>query len=124
MNTQQKNTKKVAPNFGERQQRARTLITGKGEDFNATPVITPQAQAAFERKRKNFKNFMEFHKIHDVDDLELKRLNCEIPKELHTWLNVYSRSNVSDYGSMTEIVIDLLNKFAHEQGFSMKLDKD
>lgn len=116
MNTQ-KNTKKVVPDFGARSDRARALVTGKGEDLNA---VTPQAEAAFERKRKNFKRFMDFHNINDVDELELKRLNCEIPKELHTWLNVYSRSNVSDYGSMTEIVIDLLNKFAHEQGFSMK----
>jgi len=48
---------------------------------------------------------------------EIKRLNCEIPKELHTWLNLYARSNHSEYKSMTAIVINLLGNFAIERGF-------
>lgn len=58
----------------------------------------------------------------DTSNIDFKRLNCEIPKVLHTWLNVYARSSSNESSSMTEIVINVLEKFAKEHGFKTNID--
>lgn len=72
------------------------------------------------KNQKAYIQYMQDQGVENVNDLNFKRLNCDIPKELHCWLNVYARSNTSEYKSMTEIVIDLLGKFAKQRGFKIK----
>lgn len=72
------------------------------------------------RNQKAFIQYMKDQGVENISNLDFKRLNCEIPKELHTWLNVYARSNVSEYKSMTEIVIKILAEFARQRGFRVK----
>lgn len=75
------------------------------------------------KSKSTYKTYIQYmldHGVKNPDSLDFKRLNCDIPQELHTWLNIYARSNQSEYTSMTEIVISLLGKFAKENGFKIK----
>lgn len=72
------------------------------------------------KNQKAYIQYMQDQGLEDVNDLNFKRLNCDIPKELHCWLNVYARSNTSKYKSMTEIAIDVLGKFAKKRGFKVR----
>lgn len=115
---------RTAPNFGvssSRSDRAKTFITGQGEDVSKTDV-TPTAPAHSKISDKSYKaciRYMQDHGITDPDSLEFKRLNCDIPRDLHNWLNVFARSS-NEYSSMTEIVIQELGRFAKERGFKVE----
>lgn len=93
---------------------------GKGKKFNKSHkqenVINLDKVT---KSLKMKKIFVEERKDQNINDRDLKRLNCEIPKQLHTWLNVYARSNSSGYRTMTEIVIKVLDEFAKERGFKV-----
>ena len=123
-NTQNKSNR-TAPDFGvsnSRSERAKTFITGQGEDVSktdTTPVAVPVNSKISDKSYKACIRYMQNHGITDPNSLEFKRLNCDIPLELHNWLNVYARSS-SEYNSMTEIVIHQLSKFAKERGFKVK----
>lgn len=72
------------------------------------------------KNQKAYIQYMQDQGVENINYLNFKRLNCDIPKELHCWLNVYARSNPSEYKSMTEIVIHSLDKFAKQRGFKIK----
>lgn len=123
MNDETVKKAKVAPSFEiKRSERAKVLMTGQGENPAPQKAQVPEVDKNAERKQKAFKRFMDQHDISDLETLDLKRLNCEIPKQLHVWLHMYSRSG-GEYNSMTEIVIDLLSDFAQENGFVFENSK-
>lgn len=66
------------------------------------------------KKKEEDVQYVQDKGVEKVNELKFKRLNCDIPKELHCWLNLYARSNTSEYKSMTQILIDVLDKFARE----------
>lgn len=108
------------PTTSDRLNRAKDLMTGDGEDVSKntkTDKITKSVKS--ERKHRASVRYMQQHGIKNVDDLEYLRLNCDIPKELHTWLFSFARSS-SEYSSVTEIVIDKLGELAKEHGFKVK----
>lgn len=121
--TAQDKPKREAPDFGvssSRSSRARTFITGQGEDVSK--IDAPVAPAPSKISDKSYKaciRYMQDNGITDPDSLEFKRLNCDIPRELHNWLNVFARSS-NEYSSMTEIVIQELGRFAKERGFKVE----
>lgn len=111
---------KTAPNFdvpNDRLSRAAMLTTGQGEDVTAPPAPAPKPE--LEKSHKACVRYMQEHGITDPSSLEFKRLNCEIPKDLHNFLNVFARSS-NEYSSMTEIVIRELGRFAKEHGFKVE----
>lgn len=78
--------------------------------------VVVKKSVATDRKQKAAARYMAQHGITDVSTLEFTRINCDIPKQLHRWLNVHARSS-DDVGSMTEIVLELLGQYAKERGF-------
>lgn len=72
-----------------------------------------------DRKHKAAVRYMQQHGIKDAESIDYTRLNCDIPRDLHNWLNMFSRSGSGEYASMTEIVIDQLGDFAKERGFKV-----
>ena len=93
------------------------ILISESEVINL--ILVPTKSKSLEKKQKAYLRYMQDHRIANIESLEFTRLNCDIPTELHTWLNVYARSKL-EYTSMTEIVIDLLGKFAKERGFKIK----
>lgn len=94
-------------------------MTSDAEEKQAeVTTAKPKASAANDRKQKAAARFMADHGITDASTLDFTRINCDIPKSLHKWLNVYARSS-DDYSSMTEIVLELLGKFAKENGYTV-----
>lgn len=84
-----------------------------------SPANTVKNNAG-DRKHKAAIRYMQQQGIKDVDSIKYTRLNCDIPAELHNWLNMFSRSGNEDYSSMTEIVIEQLGNFAKEHGFKVR----
>lgn len=72
-----------------------------------------------DRKHKAAVRYMQQQGIKDLDSINYTRLNCDIPSDLHSWLNMFARSG-GDYSSMTEIAIELLGTFAKEHGFKVR----
>lgn len=71
-----------------------------------------------DRKYKAAVRYMQQHGIQDNESIEYTRLNCDIPSELHNWLNMYARSG-GEFSSMTEIAIEVLGSFAKKHGFTV-----
>lgn len=71
-----------------------------------------------DRKYKAAVRYMQQQGIEDDEAIEYTRLNCDIPSDLHNWLNMYSRSG-GEFSSMTEIAIEVLGNFAKEHGFTL-----
>jgi len=108
------------PTTSDRLNRAKDLMTGDGEDVSKnTKTDKTTKSVKSERKHRASVRYMQQHGIKNVDDLKYLRLNCDIPKELHTWLFAFARSS-SEYSSVTEIVIDKLGELAKEHGFKVK----
>lgn len=104
----------------DRLSRAKELMTGDGEDVTKnTKTEKTTRSVKSERKHRASVRYMQQHGIKNVDDLEYLRLNCDIPKELHTWLFNFARSS-DEYSSVTEIVIDKLGELAKANGFKVK----
>ena len=80
-----------------RSQQARSFLTSDAEEKQAeVTTAKPKASAANDRKQKAAARFMADHGITDASTLDFTRINCDIPKSLHKWLNVYARSS-DDY---------------------------
>lgn len=87
------------------------------KDKKQNLIVSSNKLKYFFKNKKEYLQYLQEQGVEEVNDLKFKRLNCDIPQELHYWLNLYARSNVSKYKSMTEIVIDVLEKFARKRGF-------
>lgn len=126
-NAENTKPRKQAPSFEvptSRSERAKGFITGKGEDVAAVAAAdkletTEPKKQISDKSYKACVRYMQDQGITDPSSLEFKRLNCDIPKDLHNWLNVFGRTS-SEYSSMTEIVIEQLGKFAKERGFKVE----
>ncbi|NUF45017.1 hypothetical protein [Acinetobacter pittii] len=112
-------TKKTAPSFNLPQDRASRAMSFVKENEETKPIEKPKKAPELDGRYKSTKRYMDQHGISDISSIDFARLNCDIPKELHVWLNVFAKTN-DEYGSMTEVVIDQLGKFAKERGFVAK----
>lgn len=74
------------------------------------------------KKHKSAVKFIQDHTQEHIDNFQIKRLNCDIPEQLHTWIYAYSRLN-NKYSSATDLVIDVLGNFAKERGFQFMSDE-
>jgi hypothetical protein len=112
-------TKKTPPSLTIPTDRASLARSFAQEATPAKPVEDPKKSAELDGRYKSTKRYMDEFGITDFSSIDFKRLNCDIPKDLHLWLNLYSKQE-EKYGSMTAIIIELLGKFAKEQGFEPK----
>ncbi|MCK4108863.1 hypothetical protein [Acinetobacter radioresistens] len=93
------------------------FLTGSPETPDQ-PVV--KVSAAKERKQKAAVRYMQQQGIEDINSIDFTRLNCDIPSDLHEFLNKFSRTKGTGYSSMTEIVIEKLGEFAKQHGFKVK----
>ncbi|HCA5286880.1 TPA: hypothetical protein MW252_002997 [Acinetobacter nosocomialis] len=112
-------TKKTPPSLTIPADRASLARSFAQEATPAKPAEEPKKSDELNGRYKSTKRYMEEFGITDISSIDFKRLNCDIPKELHLWLNNYAKGD-DNYISMTNIIIDLLGKFAKERGFSPK----
>lgn len=85
-------------------------------------VLAPFKPKLITKKEKSALKFIKNHTQENIDNFQIKRLNCDIPKQLHTWLYTYARLN-AEYNSATDLVIDILGDFAKKRGFQFKSDE-
>lgn len=92
------------------------------ENIETQPLAKAEKAAKptkLDRKHKAAVRYMQQHGIEDAESIDYTRLNCDIPSDLHKWLNMFSRSGSGEFASMTEIVIEQLGNFAKERGFKV-----
>lgn len=89
------------------------------ETTTSTKVEKAVKPTKSDRKHKAAVRYMQQHGIEDAESIDYIRLNCDIPSDLHKWLNMFSRSGSGEFASMTEIVIEQLGNFAKERGFTV-----
>lgn len=112
-------TKKTPPSLTIPTDRASLARSFAQEATPAKPVEDSKKSAELDGRYKSLKRYMDEFDITDISSIDIKRLNCDIPKDLHLWLNTYAKGD-DNYVSMTNIIIDLLGKFAKERGFNPK----
>jgi hypothetical protein len=93
-------------------------VEGFLKDVKKTKAAKNKKLSSGDRKHKAAVRYMQQQGIEDVESIDYTRLNCDIPSDLHNWLNMYSRSG-GEYSSMTEIAIEVLGNFAKEYGFKV-----
>lgn len=85
-------------------------------------VLVPSKSRQASKKQKSAVKFIQNHTRENIDNFQIKRLNCDIPEQLHTWIYAYARLN-AEYNSATDLVIDILGGFAKERGFQFMIDE-
>ncbi|MBJ8481071.1 hypothetical protein I6M70_17065 [Acinetobacter pittii] len=114
-------TKKTPPNLAlptDRASLARSFANPETND-KSDEAGKPKKKDELSSRYNASILYMELFDIEDFNSIEYTRFNCYIPKDLHKWLSVYSKSN-SDGHTMTDIAIKLLGQFAKEHGFKPK----
>ncbi|WP_322977421.1 hypothetical protein [Acinetobacter pittii] len=114
-----KTVKKTPPSMTIPEDRSSRALSFVKEDPQAVIPENPKKSDELDGRYKSLKRYMEEFGITDVSSIDIKRLNCDIPKDLHLWLNIYAKGD-DNYGSMTNIIVELLGKFAKERGFTPK----
>lgn len=112
-------TKKSPPSLTIPTDRANLARSFAQEASPATPEVESKKSDKLNGRYKSTKLYMEEFGITDFESIDLKRLNCDIPKDLHLWISNYAKGD-DKYISTTTIVIELLSKFAKERGFKPK----
>jgi len=92
------------------------------EDETISLILAPLKSRQVVKKQKSAVRFIQDHTRENIDNFQIKRLSCDIPKQLHTWLYTYARLN-AEYNSATDLVIDILGDFAKERGFQFMSDE-